>query len=125
MPPHWWIPIMAPGTQGQPSQPSPEAPDQGVVYYYGRYQDQGAQRQRWIENPGEPDCPIQLCNLTLANQQSIGHRVSVHRQNHGYEDLNHLFDHVGLPVESPIVAESVYHKVDFSSVDLSWHGYIK
>jgi hypothetical protein len=97
--------------------------EEGEVFYYDQYQEEGALGRRWIENPGEPNCPIQESSLTLTQlQQQL--TVEIVQASHTSRDYNNLFHHLGLGQQTLDHTESQYMNFDLMSTILSWRGFI-
>lgn len=103
--------------------PSEASIEEGEVFYYGQYQEEGALRRRWIENPGEPNCPIQESSLTLTQlQQQL--TVEIVQAGPTSRDYNNLFHYLGLAQQTSDHMESQYMNFDLMSTVVSWRGFI-
>ncbi len=123
MPHHWWIPVFADAPGQPPAFPPAEAPTQTQETNYGLYQQEGSDRQQWIEDASAPNCLILPSTLTVAQLQSA-YRVRSWQGNHALGEINNLFSQVGLPVESPSATDSAYYEKRIHDMNLSWNGYI-
>jgi hypothetical protein len=123
MPHHWWIPVFADAPGQPPTFPPAEAPTQPQERNYGLYQQEGSDRQQWIEDANAPNCFIFPSTLTVTQLQS-GYRVRSWQGNHAFGEINNLFYQVGLPVESPSATDSAYYEKCIHDMNLSWNGYI-
>jgi hypothetical protein len=85
---------------------------------YGKLEQEGAQRRRWMDDPNEPDCKILLSTLTF---DRLCEMCDVGPDDVKREDTPPLYKQrirdLGLPIEL------VYQHYTISCNDFTWQGY--
>ncbi|KAJ5167133.1 uncharacterized protein N7482_005914 [Penicillium canariense] len=89
---------------------------------YGRFQDEGEERRRWIADPGEPDCFIPRSTLTFTDIWARYSRLVSYPENPCYE-IQGSFEALGLPPESRLENVSPYRYFNLESPFVHWMGY--